>query len=666
MAILSLVEGELDASGLQNFWTDLYSNNGSFRKDELEDSTNISLFDIDILAKSKPDECFFGTGEDNIYPFNPETDTCPDGGHAKHNQAYVWSLAKANNKLWFGTAPNMLCFVIGASLEDTGAPLTPYADTEKVTCEFGSSRMNADLESRTGDWRPPSLYTHDLASGVTEKQEFDHDILKELMGFRSAGALNDVVLVAGPGITGVGGPASSQGIGMCAFNAVSGEFLDCHRFLEYDNIRKFLVIDGNLYTGVRVHPVNKDTPFGAVLKWTGDAIAPFQFEVVGYLDGEAVELVKHEGRIFASTWPDLSKANRTMEEGETFGYGGLWMSPTLGENGLTQLDTNSWTKVWSASEYEADELTARTYNGGALASFKGYLYWGTLHFVYSSAFIHASFYNHSQDWRFGLPNVPAFSTAISATHRTTCLFRGRNFGTESQETEVLYGLRRMPAFVDGSWKLLPNKMGEPRHGIAGFRNLYNVYTWTMAVHKDTLYVGTMDLSYAFAAVMIPFFARKFVNPFPDFQLLGATFGADLLAVDEDGRAQVVDAGGLGNYGSYGIRTMLSTDDALFLGMANPMNLLTLSNGDDRHGGWELIRLNDRLVCERKASNLVDLFQMRRCYTGRCPRRSDCREAALYDDASCCTFDLDNDGDVDVRDAVSLSLTWFRRFWNILN
>jgi hypothetical protein len=33
-----------------------------------------------------------------------------------------------------------------------------------------------------------------------------------------------------------------------------------------------------------------------------------------------------------------------------------------------------------------------------------------------------------------------------------------------------------------------------------------------------------------------------------------------------------------------------SDDALYLGMANPMNLLTDPEGNQPLGGWELIRL----------------------------------------------------------------------------
>lgn len=48
--------------------------------------------------------------------------------------------------------------------------------------------------------------------------------------------------------------------------------------------------------------------------------------------------------------------------------------------------------------------------------------------------------------------------------------------------------------------------------------------------------------------------------------------------------------GVGNYSSYGIRNMIGREDGLYLGMANPMNLLTDPFDEKPEGGWELIRL----------------------------------------------------------------------------
>ena len=62
------------------------------------------------------------------------------------------------------------------------------------------------------------------------------------------------------------------------------------------------------------------------------------------------------------------------------------------------------------------------------------------------------------------------------------------------------------------------------------------------------------------------------------------FGADLFRFSPGSTpAQAVSRRGLGNPSTYGVRTMVSTPSRLYLGMANPMNLLA-------DGGWELLSL----------------------------------------------------------------------------
>jgi hypothetical protein len=57
----------------------------------------------------------------------------------------------------------------------------------------------------------------------------------------------------------------------------------------------------------------------------------------------------------------------------------------------------------------------------------------------------------------------------------------------------------------------------------------------------------------------------------------------------------VNVSGLGNFTNYGVRTMVSTKDALYLGTANPMNLLTDETDSMPEGGWELIRLERTIL-----------------------------------------------------------------------
>ena len=82
---------------------------------------------------------------------------------------------------------------------------------------------------------------------------------------------------------------------------------------------------------------------------------------MGWVDGDAAELAVHNGRIFVSTWPDFSKLFDDNDD-----YAGIWMSPFVGADGLHHCDAQSWVKIWSANDFEQDEIAARIYNGGAL------------------------------------------------------------------------------------------------------------------------------------------------------------------------------------------------------------------------------------------------------------------------------------------------------------
>jgi hypothetical protein len=263
------------------------------------------------------------------------------------------------------------------------------------------------------------------------------------------------------------------------------------------------------------------------------------------------------------------------------------------------------------------------------------------------------------------PDVAGVVKALLGGHRPISIFRGREFDGPLETQEVLYGLENMPAFVEQNavsgtertWKILPNKMGPPRLGRAGFGNCFNTYTWTMSVQDDQLFVGTMDWSHMLTAVMLPVVLQDVVDPLPEFELPGTTHGADLFLFESnDEPATELDRGGLGNYGSHGIRTMLAGEEGLYLGMANAMNLMTDIADNRPEGGWELIRLR-REDCPRSKGpgdftgdgriDLKDQVRFRRCFTGRC-KEPPC-QIALYEDACCAVGDLDTDGDIDFKD-----------------
>jgi hypothetical protein len=554
------------------------------------------IYSTKLIAKAQPDECFYGIGENNIYPFDFDSQRCW-GGKPKVNESYVFGMTKSGKNLWFGTAPNMGCLVY-ATIAEQGIPGGLVAmGTNLWACEYGESQYGKarDLPSASGDWRPPSIYIYNARNDTLKEKILNDPLIFETLGLRAAGSLANVVFLAGPSISGIGGPAETEGINIFAFHARSGDFLGSRHFPEYKNIRKWVVANGVLYAGVanskNAFAEPSEVPAGAIIRWQGNAKNPFVFEVVGWVDGDAAELAVHNGRIFVSTWPDFSKLFE-----ESYDYAGIWMSPLIGADGLHHGDAQSWVKVWSASDYEQDEVAARMYNGGALASYQGYLYWGTTHAPMSAGLAHAQIYGH-WDPDTGDIDLLKLMSALLGTHRPISIFRGRKFGVPKQEMQVLYGLKTMPAYVERSdgtgyeWQILPNKMGSPIYGTAGFGNLYNTYTWTMAEYRDELFVGTMDWSHMLSAVILPAILNPIIGiPIQEFPIRKSDFGADLFVFPSSAQsAEALFNYGVGNYSSYGVRTMVS-GKALYLGMANSMNLMTRTWDRKPEGGWELIPL----------------------------------------------------------------------------
>jgi uncharacterized repeat protein (TIGR01451 family) len=534
----------------------------SARRNAPEQQTGELLY-RDLLAKAVPDECFDGIGQP--YPPGPPCAT----GSAKVNEAYVWGLAKAGSLLWLGTAPNVHCLVIGGYL----GVVTAH-ETDSWVCEFGESAYSPPLPATIGDWRPPHIYVYDLEGRALVEKIPGNPLLQTTLGIRSAGAHDGVVFLGGPGLSG--------GVNMFAFNADTQAYLGAINLPAYTNLRKWLVVDGVLYTAMRA-----TAGTGHILRWRGDLADPFQFEVVGLLNSEGAELAFHDGRLFVSTWPDIQATPPVLA--------GLYMSPPLPAGGLTAGDAANWQKVWDAADFEPDPVTAATYGGGALASYGDYLVWGTMHVPFLAGLGHFSVYGPPAD------TAEALATLLGS-HRAISIFRGKAFGSGAQEIELLYGMEELPTYVydpasqTGSWQNVTNKMGAaPRYGSAGFDNFYNNYTWTMAEFDGSLFVGTMDYSYLFREGLTLILQQLLGATYePDLipALPAAGYGADLYRfTDIDYPAVAESTDGVGNYANYGIRTMLAAD-VLYLGSANPMNLMTDPTDDRPEGGWELIRLVD--------------------------------------------------------------------------
>jgi hypothetical protein len=403
-------------------------------------------------------------------------------------------------------------------------------------------------------------------------------------------------------------------------------------------MRTFVVANGALYAGVKYE--KRATPTGAaterggkVLRWTGSTGSPFLFEEVATLTSEVAYLAFHEGRLFASTWPVVDPSAVGPFPANVV-LAGVWMSPELGGNGVLDAADGAWTGIWQADDYEPDPLVAATYGGGAIASFDGVLFWGTMHVPFFATMAHFSVYQgyYSLLSDATTPTLQqAVVTAMLGTQRAGKVFGGVNL-TTAPEVRLLYGLPAVPVFtfnagdpITSSWSTPPNNMSDPlpEYGLSGFGNLLNNYIWSMQVHGNRLWVGTMDWSYliydlawtALEAVLgedleippgaLPEALEEYIECVMDAEETATIFGADLYYFPGGDRPAFPESiGGVGNYTNYGVRSMASAPSGLYIGTANPMNLLTDTTDDVPEGGWEVLRLVDLPENTPAGSNVV--------------------------------------------------------------
>ncbi len=200
-----------------------------------------------LVAKAQPDECF-----DSIQnPYRSTavpTPPCPSGFHPKTNQAYIWGLTQANGHLWFGTIANTDCVVIGGMLSILGPP--PF-DIGSWVCEYGASYYSQGgnlLPPALGDFRPPHLYSYDVVTqaltDISPTSGADADLLAHTTGIRSAGTLDGVVLFSGPSLN---NPGTTN---FFAYRTSDGSFIGSTSSPDYSDLRSWVVADGHLYAAV--------------------------------------------------------------------------------------------------------------------------------------------------------------------------------------------------------------------------------------------------------------------------------------------------------------------------------------------------------------------------------------------------------------------------------
>lgn len=543
-----------------------------------------------LRAKAQPDECFsiFGIGYNLPFTKPPCFFATP-----KANQAYIWGITDGETgELWFGTVANPQCVTEGGLSAVSQPPNlnpVPYK-TGSWVCEFGKSPYSpALLPPIIGDFRPPQMFYYNKTTfqltEVTPKAPVSSTnplgldpLVESTLGVHAAVTIGNVVLLAGESLL-------QDRINLFAFNAGTHQYLGSSSLMGYSNIREFVSFNGNVYAAV----AKSGAVGGAVLKYNGQG--NFGFDVVGSLDSQGAYITAHQGRLYVGTWPVPGV------------LAGIYMSPAVPSGGLTTANAGQWTKVWNVGMYEADPVIASTYAMGALASYQGYLHWGTLHIPWQATQAALASYGSpttDNDWL----------TFVYGTFRTISIFRGRNFDTVP-DVDLLFGYSSMPAYSaqsgpSGHWPLTPNRLPpakqNPLFGLPGFGSAYNTYTWSMTVWNSRLWIGTMNWSLLAqqgtqlitsgvggAPPQIPPSALSAIQIFFLFQ----NYGAGLYSLNGlSGFPLTVESNtGVGNFTNMGIRNMLVSGNSLYLGMANISNLLTFPIGTQ--GGWELIELKPK-------------------------------------------------------------------------
>ena len=370
--------------------------------------------------------------------------------------------------------------------------------------------------------------------------------MKNTLGFRGAGSINNIAFLAGPGLSGTS-------VNFFAFQADTGQFLGACALSNYNYIRGWKLVDGVLYVGV-----GSDTQ-GGVLRWDGAPELPSgnfcgRFSEVGRVTADVANVTlyvdgKGQDRLAATTVPIRSPAG-----GSGAGVG-VWISPVIpGRRPDDQRGHRLEAGLDPVAIRPGSGRVALRLFGGAVQYFDGWLYWGTIHLQNSKALsIHETC---TKPYCYGMPaNVQELQALAQGVYRSTSVWRGRNLeNPRTREIQLLYGESQLPAgAAPKTFEMKPTGW-TPLYGPSGFGNSSNEYTWQMAVFNGHLYIGTYD-----AAVL---------------QGGTAQYGADLWRFDSSNSPAVnEDSNGLGDRYNYGIRVPYPLDDGsgLIAGMANLFN-----------------------------------------------------------------------------------------------
>lgn len=535
----------------------------------------------ELLGKTNADECFNGVGVD-YPPINPDG-TCSIG-QPKRNQSYVWGLTQAGlgdpsfagDPIWFGTVANPIC---GGSA--TGLfPPDPNL-TISFVCEYGESmlarRPSHPLPPSLGDWRMPHAFSYNMTSRQLTDRTPNDPIFQTILGLRSAGALGNASILAGP--------TFQNDVAFAAWDASTGTYRGSCRATALNQIRQWITVNGVLYAGA-----GRQTGDGVILRWRGTPDNPFNgspsvsdycgFDVVGTLAAFPAYLANYDGkRLAASAWNkstlDAEGGVATPKlSGSSSLSAGVYLGPPFGADGeYTTADAGAkWSRIWAPAQYEQDPVVANTTGAGAITFWKGWLWFGTMQNDQSASLLHSSC---TRSFCYGKPaNGNENITLLFNVSRAASIWRAR-MTSEGAEVQLLYGQTQLPALVPNTKTFQMQPTGwTPLYGQAGFDNPFVTYTWSVSAGDNDLLFGMYDYRYVFDIRLN--IASKPIDP-------TRGYGGDLWRfTDPDAPAQAETVDGLDNWPTYGFRNMLRLDNgpSVIVGGASSLNL-------EPDGGWQL-------------------------------------------------------------------------------
>ena len=311
------------------------------------------------------------------------------------------------------------------------------------------------------------------------------------------------------------------------------------------------------------------------------------------------------------------RACRTLQPYE----GRMHISPTASgtAKGFLQ-DISSEAVIYTSADLARGQWTAANAEGFGnpdnatvfeLATYDGHLWGGTVNSVTGAEIWKTRGGTPPYRWQ-QVIGLGAGRGSLNEVGGTLCEFKGAlyvafgiiNGGYHRAANIGPAAAEIIRIWPDDSWELIVGESRSTAQGLKyplsgygpGFDSLFNGYIWRMCVHEGWLYAGTLNWinTMPYLAVNLwPEDVLALVRRWGEEQLLARYGGAELWRTADGIHWEPVTRSGFGNKFNWGIRTLASTPQGLFVGTVNPFGpTVAVKRGKD----WGYVH-NPRGGCE---------------------------------------------------------------------